>query len=152
LFGTMFNTSFVDPHLVNQLDRKDLPLKFSRSKTDRTGVPVKEPYPQYINADLNYNIAVPEMMLIVAECHARLNQKDQALKLLNTLRKKRFALEDFKELQAATAEDALKLVIKERRMELFGKGLRWFDMKRLDKDPRFAKTYKRANTEHNYTL
>lgn len=151
-FNTILNNTYIDPDLLKQFDSKDLRLKFGWTATDRNGVAVKEPYPQHISAEVNYNIAVPEMMLIVAECHARLNQKDQAVKLLNTLRKKRFATEDFKELEAATAEDALKLVIKERRMELFGKGLRWFDMKRLDKDPRFAKTYKRANTEQSYTL
>lgn len=151
-FGSILTGSFIDPDLLNQFDPKDLRLKFGWSKTDRTGVPVKEPYPQYINTDLNYNIAVPEMMLIAAECQARLNQKDQALKLLNTLRAKRFTKEDFKAVEAATAEDALKLVIRERRIELFGKGLRWFDMKRLDKDTRFAKTYKRANAGQTYTL
>ncbi|WP_373564794.1 hypothetical protein [Sphingobacterium sp. E70] len=37
-------------------------------------------------------------------------------------------------------------------MELFGRGQRWFDMKRLDKDPLFKKDYKRANMEGSYTL
>lgn len=151
-FGSILTGTYLDPDLLATIHPKDLRLKYGWTNTDRNGAPVLEPYPMYINSDLNYNIAVPEMMLIAAESYARLNQKDQALAQLNKLRKMRFTAADFQQVQAASAEEALKLVINERRIELFGKGARWFDMKRLDKDPRFAKTYKRANPDNNYTL
>lgn len=151
-FGSILTGTYISPDLLQTVDKKDLRLKFGWSTTDLQGAPVKEPYPMYIRAELNYNIAVPEMMLIIAEAHARANRVDQALLQLNTLRKKRFAPEDYKDLTAANKDEALKLVINERRIELFGKGLRWFDMKRLDKDPQFAKTYTRANTYQEFKL
>lgn len=151
-FGSILTNTYISPDLLQIIDPKDLRLKFGWSPSDRLGVPVKEPYPIYINADLNYNIAVPEMMLIIAEADARANRVSQALTQLNTLRKKRFAPADYKDLTAADKDEALKLVINERRIELFGKGLRWFDMKRLDKDPMFAKTYTRANTYQEFKL
>lgn len=151
-FGSILTNTYISPDLLQVVDPKDLRLKFGWSPSDRQGVPVKEPYPIYINTDLNYNIAVPEMMLIVAEADARAGRVDQALAQLNTLRKKRFAPADYKDLTAANKDEALKLVINERRIELFGKGLRWFDMKRLDKDPMFAKTYTRANTYQEFKL
>ncbi len=151
-FNTILYNSYISPDLLEVFDKKDLRLKFGWSETDRQGKPVTEPYPIYINMPINYNIAVPEMMLIVAEADARANRISQALAQLNTLRKKRFAPADYKDLTATNKDEALKLVINERRIELFGKGLRWFDMKRLDKDPMFAKTYKRANTYQEFKL
>ncbi|SKC01654.1 SusD family protein [Sphingobacterium nematocida] len=151
-FGSVLTSTHISPDLLAVVNEKDLRLKFGWSPSDRQGVPVKEPYPIYINTDLNYNIAVPEMMLIVAEADARANRTSQALAQLNTLRKKRFAPADYKDLTAVDKDEALKLVINERRIELFGKGLRWFDMKRLDKDPMFAKTYTRANTYEEFKL
>lgn len=151
-FGSILTNSYISPDLLQVVDPKDLRLKFGWSPSDRQGVPVKEPYPIYINAEINYNIAVPEMMLIIAEADARANRVSQALTHLNTLRKKRFAPVDYKDLTAADKDEVLKLVINERRIELFGKGLRWYDMKRLDKDPMFAKTYTRANTYQEFKL
>ncbi|TDQ79132.1 RagB/SusD family nutrient uptake outer membrane protein [Sphingobacterium yanglingense] len=151
-FGSILTNTYISPDLLQVVDPKDLRLKFGWSPSDRQGVPVKEPYPIYINTDLNYNIAVPEMMLIVAENHARAGRVNEAISQLNTLRKKRFAPADYKDLTAANKDEALKLVINERRIELFGKGLRWYDMKRLDKDPMFAKVYKRANTYQEFKL
>lgn len=151
-FGSILTNTYISPDLLQIIDPKDLRLKFGWSPSDRQGVPVKEPYPIYISTDMNYNIAVPEMMLIIAEADARANRISQALAQLNSLRKKRFAPADYKDLTAANKDEALKLVINERRIELFGKGLRWFDMKRLDKDPMFAKTYTRANTYQEFKL
>ncbi len=37
---------------------------------DRSGKPIDEPYPLFLQ-ELDYNIGVPEMMLIKAECLAR---------------------------------------------------------------------------------
>lgn len=150
--GTALTGSCISPELLQLIDKKDLRFKFGWSNLEFSGTVTKEPYPVYLRSELNYNIGVPEMMLIAAECYARSGKTSEALTLLNNLRKKRFAPADYKPLTASAAEDALKLVINERRIELFGKGLRWLDMKRLDKDPLFAQSYKRVNTGGDYTL
>jgi tetratricopeptide (TPR) repeat protein len=87
--------------------------------------------------------AKDELYLIAAECAARRGAKDDALKLLNDLLVTRFRAGTYKPLQAATADEALRLVIAERRKELVSRGLRWTDLRRLNKDPRFAVTLSR---------
>lgn len=151
-FGSALTNSCIAPELLAIVDSKDLRYKFGWSNIEFNGTPNKEPYPLYLRSDLNFNIAVPEMMLIAAESYARLDQAANALDLLNKLREKRFTAADYKKLTASTAQEALKLCINERRIELFGKGLRWLDMKRLDKDPLFAQDYVRANSTAKYTL
>jgi len=100
----------------------------------------------------NIGPSVPEMMLIKAEYYARNNQPAEAMRLVNDLRKTRFAAEDYEELTANTADDALKAVIDERHREFFCRNLRWYDMRRLKDDARFAKTYTRQWGGQTYTL
>ncbi|MDO6431679.1 RagB/SusD family nutrient uptake outer membrane protein [Flavitalea sp. BT771] len=97
-------------------------------------------------------LTVNETWLIKAECLARGGKKDEAVAMLNTLRKFRFLPADYVDLTAATADDALQLVVDERRREFFGTGLRWFDQRRLDKDPLFAKAMVRTLNGTTYTL
>ena len=95
---------------------------------------------------------VAEMMLIRAECDARSGKTAEALSLLNTLRVNRFKTEDYTDLTAAAPEEALRLVLEERRRELMGTGLRWFDQKRLNLEPAFATTVTRTYLGKTYTL
>ncbi|MBO9562070.1 MAG: RagB/SusD family nutrient uptake outer membrane protein [Niastella sp.] len=81
--------------------------------------------------------SVPEMMLTKAECEARLDNAAAATDLLNTLRKKRFTAADYVDVPVTNAADALQAVVAERRRELMGTGMRWFDQRRLQKDPSF---------------
>jgi len=151
-FGSILTNHSISPDFLNMLGTKDLRYVFNFTTLDRIGKPNPDLYPLYIASELNYNITVPEMMLISAEAEARAGQIAPALTLLNNLRKKRFKPADYADLTAATPDDALRLVIDERRRELFGKGLRWFDMRRLDSDSRFRKTYTRGNTAASYKL
>jgi starch-binding outer membrane protein, SusD/RagB family len=97
-------------------------------------------------------LAVDEVYLTRAECRARLNDKDGALQDLNTLMQKRWD-NTWVPFTAPTAEDALVLILNERRKELIVRGgLRWFDLRRLNKDPRFAKELKRTYNGITYTL
>ncbi|WP_295116330.1 RagB/SusD family nutrient uptake outer membrane protein [uncultured Chitinophaga sp.] len=101
---------------------------------------------------LQIGLNVPEMMLIKAESLARANNGGDAVDILNTLRQKRFRAADYVALSATTADEALDLVIEERRRELLGGGIRWFDQKRLNKEPHFAKTVTRQLLGETYTL
>lgn len=97
-------------------------------------------------------LTVNETWLIKAECLARTGKRADALKILNDFRKLRFRPADYTLLTAATDDEALQLVITERRLEFFGTGMRWFDMRRLDKDALFAQTYTRVYDNITYTL
>ena len=93
----------------------------------------------------NLGPSVPEMLLIKAECQARQGDGAGALATLNTLRVKRFRPADYVALTLATAlKMPLQLVLDERRRELFCRGLRWFDQKRLNQDPALAQSQSRV--------
>lgn len=100
----------------------------------------------------NIGPSVPEMMLIRAEYLARNNQPDQAMSIVNDLRKKRFLSDDYAALTASGTDDALIKVIEERRLEFFCRMLRWWDMRRLKNDSRFAKTITRTFNDQTFTL
>jgi hypothetical protein len=79
-------------------------------------------------------IATDEMYLVRAESAARKGFKDDALKDLNHLLVNRWKTGTFVPHTAATANDALLLILTERRKELLFRGLRWTDIKRLNKE------------------
>ncbi|HTN05990.1 RagB/SusD family nutrient uptake outer membrane protein [Agriterribacter sp.] len=79
-------------------------------------------------------IATDEVLLTRAECYARLGNKDMALADLNTLLTKRFANGSFVPVEASDTNAALALILSERRKELVFRGLRWIDIKRLNKE------------------
>lgn len=108
--------------------------------------------PAILNQGIFSGPNVPEMMLIKAEYYARAGETVNALSELNDLRESRFAPENFQSLTATNADEALSLVIDERRMEFMGRGYRWFDQKRLNKDSRFAATVVHHYQGETYTL
>lgn len=87
----------------------------------------------------NLAMTTSEMYLIAAECEARVGSASRAMQLLNTLRDNR--IENNTQLTAANGDEALQQVLDERRREFTMLGLvRLIDLKRLNKEPRFAKT------------
>ncbi|WP_295128499.1 RagB/SusD family nutrient uptake outer membrane protein [uncultured Chitinophaga sp.] len=96
--------------------------------------------------------SVPEMMVTKAECLARANNASGAVDILNELRKFRFLPADYTLLTANNADEALQLSLDERRREMMWNGTRWFDQKRLNLEPRFAKTVTRVFLGETYTL
>jgi hypothetical protein len=80
-------------------------------------------------------IATDEMYLIKAECEARLKKVDESISDLNTLLQKRWNRNvPFDGYTATNASDALNIILLERRKELLMRGLRWMDIKRLNKE------------------
>lgn len=98
-------------------------------------------------------VCTPELYLIRAEALARQGRADLAVADLNVLRQKRFDTGKWVAYgNGFSADEALSLVLKERRVELFQEPWRWFDLKRLNRDPRFAKTLTRTFDGKTYTL
>jgi hypothetical protein len=81
-------------------------------------------------------IATDEMYLIRAECHARRSEIQPAMDDLNALLAKRWKSGTFIALTATNSDDALNKVLMERRKELIFRGLRWMEIKRLNKEGR----------------
>ncbi|SFQ07307.1 RagB/SusD family nutrient uptake outer membrane protein [Parafilimonas terrae] len=90
--------------------------------------------------------AVDEMYLIRAECEARAGKTGDAMDDLNTLMVKRWRKGSFIPFAAGNADEALKIILSERRKELLFRDLRWADLKRLNLSPQTAVTiYRRLN-------
>lgn len=101
---------------------------------------------------INTGPSVPEMMLIKAECDARAGDAGAAVATLNTLRQNRFRPEHYVAFTASNGDQALRLVLDERRRELMGTGMRWFDQRRLSKDNGLVPTVTRIFKGATITL
>ncbi len=97
-------------------------------------------------------LATDELFLIRAECYARLGQTEKGLQDLDALLSKRWKAESYIPYSTMTEVDALKIILDERRKELVFRGLRWSDLKRLNKEPRFAVTLKKKIADKEYVL
>jgi tetratricopeptide (TPR) repeat protein len=96
--------------------------------------------------------AIDEMYLTRAECLARLGNVPAALSDLNKLLVKRWTTGTFVPFIAMDAADALNKILMERRKELLMRGIRWMDLRRLNKEPQFAKTLARILDGQSYYL
>jgi hypothetical protein len=99
-------------------------------------------------ANVNTGTSVQEMKLIIAEAAARSNDLSVALQQLDDIRKARFATATYVRYQSTVKGDVLNEVLKERSHELPFCGLRWFDMRRLDKENRMG-TVSRYDAQGN---
>ena len=111
----------------------------------------------YLRGDYYNNcISTPEIYLTRAECEARQGNLEAAIKDLNALRVNRISPEVYEDYSLTTfnndPEKVLEAVLTERRRELAFQGLRIADLKRLNKDPRFAKTIIHEAEGKSYTL
>lgn len=93
-----------------------------------------------------------EVYLMLAECYARNNQFTEAVAVLNTLRANRI-LSETTDLQVpSTKKETMELVVNERRKELLFGFNRFFDLKRLNNEPEYAKTITRVFPIVNQTV
>lgn len=100
-----------------------------------------------------HGIATDEMLLIRAECKARLGKAIEAMQDLNFLLETRWAKNTFVPLVASAPEEALDIILRERRKELlFRPSSRWNDLRRLNLNPVYAKTVVRKIKGQLYEL
>jgi hypothetical protein len=121
----------VDTGLINSYHQDDLRLSVFYENNSFGGKYFKGSYEGFNG--LFGGIAIDEIFLIRAECYARLNDKESALKDLNTLMMKRWKnTVPYPIITAHDSKEALNLIIQERRKELAFRGLRWTDLRRLN--------------------
>lgn len=85
-------------------------------------------------------LALNEVLLNKAECLARTGKSSPAMDVLNMLLEKRFKSGNFSALTATTSNDAIEIILEERRKELLFRAVRWSDLRRLNIEPERAKT------------
>lgn len=79
-------------------------------------------------------MAVDEVYLTRAECLARTGRLAEALDDLNALLVTRYQKGSFTPYASTDKEFVLQLILKERRKQLINRGLRWMDIKRLNRE------------------
>ena len=98
-------------------------------------------------------IANNEVYLIRAEARVRNHDVGGGIQDLNHLLSKRYKTGTFAAYEVKDEEAALRLVLTERRKELpFVANIRWEDLRRLNKDPRFRITLTRNISGNLYSL
>lgn len=97
-------------------------------------------------------LGTSEMLLVRAECLARLENANEAQSVIRRLWAHRHLDGQFDLEKELDASDVLRLVLDERRRELAFRGLRWEDLRRLNKDTQFVQTVIRQIDNQEYNL
>lgn len=139
----------VDPALYSLFDTNDLRKTILFTVNTDTTISIRNT--NYYNTGFS-GMTVEEMYLVRAECYARAGNASAAMSDLNTLLLARYKTGTFTGKTATGAADALNQVLTERRKELILRGLRWSDLRRLNKDPGFQVTITRTIAGQTYTL
>lgn len=137
------NRSYVDSSLYHSYSDDDL-RKTLLFAVDNTG---KAKFRgSYTGIDLVFSgIGINEIYLIRAECRARLNDATGATEDLNRLLANRYKKGTYSDFITTIPVLALTKILDERRKELpFTGQIRWQDLKRLNKEPYFAKVLIRS--------
>ena len=92
---------------------------------------------------MSVGLRTAEVYLILAEAHARLNNLQEAANYVNQLRAKRLSGDDTAIATPASQTEMIKIIISERRKELLFGFNRFFDLKRFNLEPEYAKTITR---------
>jgi len=92
-----------------------------------------------------------EVILMLAECEARAGNREEAVRLLNEIRVKK-VLTGATLAVPATVKETMNLVIAERRRELLFGFNRFWDLRRLNTEPDYAKTIVRVFPLVNKTV
>jgi starch-binding outer membrane protein, SusD/RagB family len=142
----------IDSNLYNSYDDNDLRKYLFFLVNDDNSVSFKGSYNSSTYV-LFTGLATDEVYFIRSESYARLGDILSAMQDLNTVMSKRWVNDgSFVPFDAATQQEALEIILNERKKELVFRGLRWSDLRRLNKEPQFAKTLTRDYLGQTYTL
>lgn len=97
-------------------------------------------------------LAVDELYLIKTEYLARKGNTTAALQALNILLEKRWKKRTFQPFLTQTADEALTLILAERKKELLFRSTRSTDLRRLNLESRYAVTLSRTINNQQFTL
>ncbi len=126
------NEVVVDSVLLDQYEVNDLRLP-SFFDTRPGGQSV---YTGKISGDTrNFGgISVGELYLNAMEGLARTGQNEQALQLLNEFLSFRYESSSWNPIDQLDSQELIARILKERRKELIGRGIRWSDLRRLNQE------------------
>jgi len=132
----MFFTSLIgniDSTLYSSYSSNDLRKKAYFYENGNGYQSFKGTYTANINS-LFSGMATDEMYLIRGEAFVRLGEIQKGLDDLNALLANRYDQSTFVPVSGLSQSEALELILKEREKELLMRGLRWMDLKRLNRE------------------
>lgn len=141
----------VDTSLYKQYDSNDLRKQLFFRFSTNNSIVYNGTY-GFIAGTPSNSLCTDEMYLIRAEANARLGHLSIALDDLNTLLIQRFKTGTYIPFSSTNTDTLLNEILIERRKELLYRGLRWTDLRRLNKEPKFAKTITRVLNGQLITL
>ncbi|RZK26473.1 MAG: RagB/SusD family nutrient uptake outer membrane protein [Flavobacterium sp.] len=123
----------ISQDLMNLYDKDDLRLAVYFLKNPIGNWNMKRSYSEILYPFTG--LATDEVILIKAECLARKGDIVNTLSTLNSFLPNRYSNKvAYVPLNATSKEEALALVLRERRKELVWRGHRWSDIKRFNRD------------------
>ena len=136
--------------LYNSYDDNDLRKKLFFEKDAKGNILYKGSY--LGNATYFVGYAWDELLLNEAECAIRLGRSDQGVNVLNELLSKRFITGKAQPIANVSQQQALELVLLERQKELFFRGIRWYDLRRLNREQDHVVILQRKVNGQEYKL
>lgn len=97
----------------------------------------------------------PEMYYIKAECLARKGGEtniNEAMELVNAVRKKRILPDYYKDWTASTTKEAVEKIIRDKESEYIQTQVIFCDYRRLNNDPEYARSFPRVIDGKEYVL
>jgi hypothetical protein len=146
---TSSQLTYVEPGLLASYSSNDLrkSLFFKRGVND-----LRNFFGSYSGSNLMFSgLSTNELLLTKAECEARRNNFSLAAEVLDGLLQKRYVTGTF-EMPEISNENLLSYILDEREKELVFRGIRWTDLRRLNKEPGFEKTLTRTVNGETYNL
>lgn len=142
--------TFVNPANMPLYDTNDLRRNLFFKFNANGSIEFKGSYSN--NQRFFAGIANDELFLTASEAKARNGNINGALELLNKLLEKRMKAGTFIPYAGLTQQETLDLILLERRKQLLFRGVRWTDLRRLNKEPRTAVTLSRTIGGQTYNL
>ena len=124
----------IDSNLILSYAPDDLRMKVFFRNNGNGSYAFKGSYDGSDASQTFSGIAVDEVYLVKAEAAARNGNITAAMNALNTLLAARWKSGTFIPLVAYSPAQALAFVLEERKKELLFRGMRWTDIRRLNKD------------------
>ncbi len=140
----------VDPELFDLYEQNDL-RKAAFFWTNKGKLTFKGSYDGAVGAMRFFTgLTTAELYLISAECLVRLENVDDSRNILISLLKNRY--KDGVISIDESSDNLLHRVLMERRKELAFRGVRWSDLRRLNKDVKYEKILTRKIGDEVFTL
>jgi len=155
--STFLYVYIFSPELVNLFGKNDARYNLFMNSTNASYLDIGSGTSYF---SINYRqffyptvgMKTTEVYLMLAECYAREGNLTESINIINQIRAKRITSGTVTLPVPATIKDAMDIVIAERRKELLFGFNRFFDLKRLNNEPAYAKTITRTFPIVNKTV